>query len=624
MSATDTLKRLQILSDWTDAELESMARRMEEVQVRSGTALLKEGESATAAFILKSGRLRILSRGEVIGAVDTVACFGEISCLLVDTPVTATVVAESDAIVFRVARDDMLATAQEVPKLWRALFAQMTGRLQGANKRLSEILDHSPQGFLKLDRSARITNEYSSKCLEYLGRAPLCGVSLPELLNPGDAQGAASWKSVFDMVFDEVGVPLSDLFDLLTPEARIEADGVLRDLRLAFHPTYDANGTVSAVDVGIEDITRQRELERAQELERGRQTILGKIYQNPDSFFSLLRLIEDVESSGATLIASLRTQGSKAGPQDIARFARELHSLKGCAGSFGSPALRRVQQAAGRLETELAALATTGAAASAAVALQEAFDRLLEANAEGKALRDMIDPCLLQRLEGVVLVPTQLQAMQKALAAGDAARASAILQAAESVDVKQLFACWSADIERLCTLLGKQARLEVFGAGGLVPKPIFMALDQVLVHVLNNAMDHGMEDAETRLCAEKPTQGVIRVMVEVSAGRLMIEIADDGRGIAPEPVIAKARAHPGLDQALVQRFVDLGEPWRVLLLPGFSTAAQVSETSGRGVGLDAVNSTVVSLGGTLDMLSRPGQGTTLRIQLPLADAEIHH
>lgn len=103
----------------------------------------------------------------------------------------------------------------------------------------------------------------------------------------------------------------------------------------------------------------------------------------------------------------------------------------------------------------------------------------------------------------------------------------------------------------------------------------------------------------------------------------MIEISDDGRGIAPEPVIARARAHPALDQALVQRFIDEGEPWRVLLLPGFSTAEKVSETSGRGVGLDAVNSAIVALGGTLDMRSMPGQGTTLRIQLPLDDAAIH-
>ena len=682
MSAADTLKRLQILSDWTDDELELLALRMEEVEVAGGTALLTEGENAQAAFILRSGRLRILSRGEILGAVDTVACFGEISCLLPDTPVTATVMAESDTVVYRISREDLLATVDQVPKLWRALFAQMTGRLKRANKRLAEILDHSPQGFLKLDRDACVTNEYSRKCLEYLGRSPLSGVSFPELLTPGDLEGAASWKSVFSMVFDDVGVPLSDLFDLLTPEARIEAGGVLRDLRIEFHPIFEDDGTVSAVDVGIEDITRERELERARELERGRQATLGKVYHNPDSFFTLLRLIDDVESSGTTLLAGLRDAGFEACRHDVARLMRDLHSLKGLAGNFGLGALRRaaheletalglmddpdtavagpaavdeltakaretlaqngigtqvardlnalmrfagdfglteLQQAARQLEVALESISRGGGHAAAPVdRLDHAFAQLLEAMAEGRSLREMIDPSLLQRLEGVVLVPDQFEAMRSALEAGDLESAEAILLAAESVDIKQLFACWPTDIDRLGAALGKDARLELFGVGGMVPKPVFMALDRVLVHALNNAMDHGLEDPETRLCADKDTQGVIAVMVEVGADSAFIEIADDGRGIDADTLIEKARQNAALDQALVESCVDAGEAWRVLLMPGFSTAQALSETSGRGVGLDAVDAAVRALGGQLVIDSTPGQGLALRITVPLA------
>jgi len=669
MSAVDTLKNLAILGDWTDEERLVMASRMEALEVEADAVLLKEGEPAGSMYVLETGRLRILSRGEILGAVNTVACFGEISCLLPDTPVTATVMAESTSTVYRIGKEDLLAVAEQIPKLWRAMFAQMSDRLKRANKRLSEVLEHSPQGFLKLDRDARITNEYSMKAIEYLGSNPLSGHCLPEFLTPGDSASVASWQSVFGMVFEDVGVPLSDLFELLTPEARVEANGVWRDLRLQFHPIYDEKRSVVAVDVGIEDITHEREMERAGEVERGRQATLGKIYQNPDSFFTLLRLIDEVDALLASTLASGRAASTIGDPDGVARLTRELQSLKGFAGSHGLPSLQQAAQqleaelgrladvevtlnpvidpaqisrltrelhslkgfagnfgltglryAAHDLETELGRLAAgeVGPGAAEFEALDEAFARLRASAEEGRSLKSMIDPSLLLRLEGVVLVPDQVEAMRSALAAGDVAAAGAILQTAESVEVKQLFACWPTDIERLCDELRKEARLEMYGVGGMVPKPIFNALDRVLVHALNNAMDHGLEDAETRICAEKDAQGIVSVMVEVGTDALTIEIADDGRGSDLSSLVASARENPALDPALVDAAVAAGEPWRVLLMPGFSTAASLTDISGRGVGLDAVADAVAELGGEVSIDTTQGQGFALRIKVPLA------
>lgn len=667
MSAVDTLKNLAILGDWTDEERLVMASRMEALEVEADAVLLKEGEPAGWMYVLETGRLRILSRGEILGAVNTVACFGEISCLLPDTPVNATVMAESTSTVYRISKEDLLEVAEQMPKLWRAMFAQMSERLRRANKRLSEVLEHSPQGFLKLDRDARITNEYSMKAIEYLGTHPLSGHCLPEFLTPGDVASVASWQSVFGMVFEDVGVPLSDLFELLTPEARVQANGVWRDLRLQFHPIYDDQRNVVAVDVGIEDITHEREMERAGELERGRQATLGKIYQNPDSFFSLLRLIDEVETLVSATLASGRAASTIGDPEEVARLTRELQSLKGFASSYGLPSLQQAAQqleaelgrladvevtlspvgdpaqisrltrelhslkgfagnfglsalrsAAHDLETELGRLAAGDDGADSLATLDAAFVRLRAAADEGRALKSMIDPSLLLRLEGVVLLPAQLEAMRSALAAGDVASAGAVLQAAESVEVKQLFACWPNDIERLCHELRKEARLEIYGVGGMVPKPIFNALDRVLVHALNNAMDHGLEDAETRICAEKDPEGIVSVMVEVGTDALTIEVADDGRGSDVASLVASARNNPALDPALVDAAVAADEPWRVLLMPGFSTAARLTDISGRGVGLDALAATVAELGGEVSIDTMPGQGFALRIKVPLA------
>ena len=137
------------------------------------------------------------------------------------------------------------------------------------------------------------------------------------------------------------------------------------------------------------------------------------------------------------------------------------------------------------------------------------------------------------------------------------------------------------------------------------------------MHALNNAMDHGLEDEETRICAEKVPEGLVSVMVEVGADALAIEIADDGRGSDFSSAVASARANPALDQRLVDAAVDAGEPWRVLLMPGFSTAESLSDLSGRGVGLDAVASGVAELGGEIGIDSTPGQDFRLSIKVPL-------
>ncbi|NBN93836.1 MAG: hypothetical protein EBV35_08420, partial [Betaproteobacteria bacterium] len=160
------------------------------------------------------------------------------------------------------------------------------------------------------------------------------------------------------------------------------------------------------------------------------------------------------------------------------------------------------------------------------------------------------------------------------------------------------------------------ADVEVRGGGGPISKTLFMALDRVLVHALNNAIDHGIEDPETRICAEKPEQGQISVLVETSPDSLRLEISDDGRGVDLEAAVSKARQQPGLDLALIDRYVADGEPWRVLLMPGFSAAQAVSGISGRGVGLDALNSMVSRLGGLVEIDTTLGAGLTLRLEVP--------
>jgi len=165
--------------------------------------------------------------------------------------------------------------------------------------------------------------------------------------------------------------------------------------------------------------------------------------------------------------------------------------------------------------------------------------------------------------------------------------------------------------------LGKQARLEISGASTSVDRDILAQLDAPLGHLLRNAIDHGVETPDERERAGKPVEATIRLDAFHRAGVLHVTIADDGRGIDMD-VLRQAVVRRGLsDEATVARMED-AELTEFLFLPSFSLRDSVTEVSGRGVGLDAVQAMVRQVRGTVRALSRHGSGMEFELQLPLA------
>lgn len=165
--------------------------------------------------------------------------------------------------------------------------------------------------------------------------------------------------------------------------------------------------------------------------------------------------------------------------------------------------------------------------------------------------------------------------------------------------------------------LGKKARLEIVGEQTELDKDAVEALQDPLVHILRNCLDHGLESPEERMAAGKPETGVLRLQAWHSGGEAWISISDDGRGIASEKVLAKA-----VSQGLVAANTALSnaEILAFLFHPGFSMAKEVTEFSGRGVGMDVVKKNIVGLKGRVDLESKPGTGTSFLIRLPMANA----
>ncbi len=176
-------------------------------------------------------------------------------------------------------------------------------------------------------------------------------------------------------------------------------------------------------------------------------------------------------------------------------------------------------------------------------------------------------------------------------------------------------------VRDLSLSLGKQVHLEMEGAETELDRTIIEAIKDPLVHLVRNACDHGVEAPEARQRAGKPAQGVLSLRAYHEGGQVNIEIADDGAGIDVARVRQKAVERGLLSAELAQKISDR-EAFNLIFSPGFTTAATVSNVSGRGVGMDVVRTHIERIGGIVDLSSRPGEGTTVKLKIPLTLAII--
>ncbi|QOV88121.1 chemotaxis protein CheA [Humisphaera borealis] len=176
-------------------------------------------------------------------------------------------------------------------------------------------------------------------------------------------------------------------------------------------------------------------------------------------------------------------------------------------------------------------------------------------------------------------------------------------------------------VRDLATMCGKKIRVEMDGKETELDKTIIEAIKDPLTHVVRNSADHGIETPEARIKAGKPAEGRLYLRAFHEGGQVNIEIADDGAGIHLDKVKAKALKQGLITAEQATRMSDR-EAIGLIFLPGFSTAEKVTNVSGRGVGMDVVKTNIERIGGTLDIQSVQGQGTTLRIKIPLTLAII--
>jgi len=168
---------------------------------------------------------------------------------------------------------------------------------------------------------------------------------------------------------------------------------------------------------------------------------------------------------------------------------------------------------------------------------------------------------------------------------------------------------------------GKDVEVTVTGAEIEIDRAILDAIAEPLLHILRNAIDHGIEEPSGRASAGKPARGRLRIAVRRTRERVVVEVDDDGRGMDPEKLRAAAVARGKLSPEAAAR-LSPREALMLACLPGVSTATDVDDISGRGVGMDAVKRSVESLGGALELESQAGRGTRVTLRLPLTVAVV--
>src|SRR4051795_4478410 len=171
-------------------------------------------------------------------------------------------------------------------------------------------------------------------------------------------------------------------------------------------------------------------------------------------------------------------------------------------------------------------------------------------------------------------------------------------------------------VRDLATELGKQIELEMHGADTELDRQVLDLIKDPLTHMVRNSADHGLETPAERLAGGKGEQGTIRLSAYHEGGHILICIADNGRGLNTERIKAKALQNGLVSEAELEKMTE-AQIHKFIFAPGFSTAAQVTSVSGRGVGMDVVRTNIDQIGGTIDIKSVAGEGSSVTIKIPL-------
>jgi HPt (histidine-containing phosphotransfer) domain-containing protein len=447
---------------------------------------------------------------------------------------------------------------------------ERTRELDERNRGMRLVLDNVAQGFITIDPHGVMASERSAIVDRWFGE-PAPGVTLGALVG-GEY---ATWLALgLDAVRDGF-MPVELCLDQLPKRF----DHGERTFDVSYSPILNGD-TVERILVIVSDVTEQIVHQRAEREQRELVALFQRIAADRPG-------VEEFFNEANTLALSLET------PASAVVEKRTIHTLKGNCAIYG---LETFAELCHGIESELAE--------SERPLTDEERQTVLAAWA--KVAEQLTRLCGEVRREVVEVEHTELvQLIDKARQGVSSRDLAAVLASWSHERVSRRFERLGTHATALARRLGK-ARLavQIDDAGIRLDAEKWSPFWGAMVHAVRNAVDHGVESAEARLAAGKPETAKLALTATRSGGQMRIVVADDGRGIDWDALRAKATA-VGLPAATHADLVG------ALFADGVSTRSEATETSGRGVGMAALRHEVVALGGTIDVESRPGAGTTI-------------
>lgn len=488
---------------------------------------------------------------------------------------------------------------------------------------IRDILENVGQGLFTVSFDGKVNPDHASTTNAILGVKDVTRCTVQELFRMEESVWG-DWMEWLELARLRQGRMSWTQLERLCPVQEIAFEGGsggIRQVQVGYRPILDRQGKPAKLMVLVQDVTESRRVAALLKAEKEKhedevQAILG-IVNNAAQAPEFLR---DVEAREERLLAICRRPG-KIGRKELAEVLRDLHTLKGSAASYGFTALERAARRA-----ELVAAGLRDSADPKDAGLGE-----LLAILEGE-LRAAIErpKALARRLSGLGDEPSIPIPERKIRALGALAgrfpeggrippeRLDQLLSACRSLDHVRLAVAgerYRSMLTRLAARLGKSVEFHVRPESMEIAPGVLAALDQPLVHIFRNAIDHGLEPKGDRVAAGKSAAGRIELNLARSPEGLVLRVEDDGKGIDSAKVAERAVA---MGIARAEQVAGMPEPEKVrlILLPGLSTRAQGDDLSGLGVGMDAVASWAFSLGGSVDVSTLPGLGTSIEIRLP--------
>lgn len=459
--------------------------------------------------------------------------------------------------------------------VYEATTDAMTSALDESNQDMRRVLDNVEQGFVMVDAEGKASAQRSAILEQWFGPPPQnTDATVWAWLSGGDERFAAfvqgGWEAAFDGIF-----PIELAIDQL-PKHIISRD---RTFAVAYRPVIGQDGATQSLILVLSDVTLQVEADKAQRRQREHAALFERLTQDRRGF---LQFWDEAEN----ILRDLRAGTPYA--------KRLIHTLKGNAGFFGLESVSKVCHAVECNLSEHGEPPTTDDVGQIEGAWAKATARIAAQLASEK-----------QRFEVHVDDLTQLEdAIARRVEHMQLAR---LVKEWRFEQTKHTFGRVGEHAQALAERLGKGPVNIVIDDNGMRLDPATWAsVWASLTHAIRNAVDHGIEEADVRAAAGKPKEATMRFCSVVRGNDIVIEMSDDGGGVNWERVRQKAAAiglpHETEDELTLALFSD-----------GFSTRDNVSEVSGRGVGLSALAASVREAGGVLKLVTTRGAGTTLRI-----------